>query len=73
MWSPASPDLNIINFLVCSMLKVKVSCVAHINVDALKTSLLRDWANIPLETLRVSVGTFREKLKLLSCGKSKIL
>ena len=47
------------------MLKAKVSCVAHPSVDALKTSLLREWAKIPQETLRASVGNFRQTIKLL--------
>ena len=37
-------------FLVWSMLKAKVSSLAHPSVNALKTSLLREWAKIPQET-----------------------
>ena len=48
----ALPDLNPMDFSVWSMLKAKVSCVAHTSVDVLKTSLLRKWAKIPQETLR---------------------
>ena len=38
----ASPDLNTINSSVWSVLKTKVSCVAHTSVDVLKRSLLRE-------------------------------
>ena len=47
------------------MLKTKVAYVAHLSVDALKTSLLRDWAKIRQETQRASVGNFRQRIKLL--------
>ena len=53
--------MNPMDFSVWSMLKAKVSCVAHTIVDALKTSLLREWAKIPHKTLRASVGNFRKK------------
>ena len=43
------------------MLKAKISSVA--GVDAFKTSLLREWAKIPQETLCNSVGNFRQKIK----------
>ena len=54
-------DLNPMDFSVWSMLKTKDYCVAHTSVDVLKTSLLREWASIPHETLRSSVGNFRKK------------
>ena len=65
MWPHALPDLNPMDFSVWFMLKTKVSCVVHTSVDLLKTSLLREWAKIPQETLRASVGNFRKRIKLL--------
>ena len=46
MWSPASPDLNLIDSSEWYMLKVKIASVAHTSVEALKTSLLIEWAKI---------------------------
>ena len=48
-----------------SVLKSKVSSVAHPSVDVLKTSFLREWAKIPQKTLRASVVNFRKIIKLL--------
>ena len=48
-----------------SMLKAKVSSVAHPSFDALKTSLLREWAKTPQEKLCASIGNFRSRIKLL--------
>ena len=56
MWPPASPDLNQMDFLVRSLLKVKIVPIAH--PSALQTSLLSEWAKIPQETMRASVGNF---------------
>ena len=53
MWSHTLPELNPIDFSVWSMLKAKVSAVAHPSVDDLKTSFLREWAKIPQEMLCV--------------------
>ena len=39
--------------------------VAHLSDDTLNIALLREWAKIPQETLRVSVGNFRQIIKLL--------
>ena len=66
MWPPASPDLNSMYFSVWYMLKAKVSCVANTSVGVLKTSLRREWAKIPQEKLRTSVGNFRKIIKLLT-------
>ena len=65
MRSLASPDLSPTDFSVWSMLKAKVSYVDHLSVDTLKTSLRRQWAKIPKETLRASVGNFIQRIKLL--------
>ena len=46
------------------MLKAKVFSVAHPSVDALKTSLLREWVKIPKEMIRVSVDNFRQSIKI---------
>lgn len=65
MWPPASPDLNPMDFSVWFLLEAKVYSVAHPSVDALKTSLLSEWAKIPQETLRASVGNFRQRIERL--------
>ena len=47
------------------MLKAKVSSVSHPSVDVLKTSFLKEWASIPEEMMRASVGNFRQRIKTL--------
>ena len=51
MWPPAPPDLNSMDFSMWSMLKAKVFSVTHLSVDALKTSLRREWSKITHKTL----------------------
>ena len=63
------PDLNPMNFLVWSILKAKVCYVAHTSVDALKTSLMREWAKIPQKTMCAKVGNFKQRIKLLIVRK----
>ena len=64
MWPPALPDLNPMEFSVWSMLKAKISCVAHPSFDALKTCILREWAKINQGTMCVLVSNFRQRIKL---------
>ena len=45
------------------MLEGKVCSVSHSSVDAVKTSLQSEWAQIPQKTLRAMVGNFRQKIE----------
>ena len=47
------------------MLKAKVSPVAYPGVEALKTSILSEWDGILQETIRASVGNYRQRIKRL--------
>ena len=69
MWPPASPNLNPVDFSVWSLLKAKVSSVAHSSAVAFKTSLLRECTKIPQKTLRASVDNYRQIIKLLIVKK----
>ena len=63
MRPPVSPDLNPMEFLLWSLLEAKICSVVHLSVDALKTSLQSEWSKIPQETLRTSVGNFRQRIE----------
>ena len=63
MWPPAWPDSNPMDCSVWSLLEENVCSVAHLSVDALKTSLQSVWAKIPQETLHVSIGNFRQRIE----------
>ena len=73
MWPAVSSDLNLKNFLVWSMLKAKVSSVAYQSIGSLKPSLLRVCAKIYQETLRASVGNFRQRIILIIEKKGNLI
>ena len=52
-WPPSSPDLNLMDFGVWSMLEHK-ACASDKNIDALKHSLEKSWNEISPETLHAT-------------------
>ena len=59
MWPPSSPDLNPIDFSVWSILEKNACSMPHKNVESLKKSLIREWANILQEFFCATVKSFR--------------
>lgn len=68
-WPSGSPDLNPLDYCLWSLLEQKACSKPHRNVEALKTSLTKAVAEIPLETLRTAIDDFIPRLKL--CVKAK--
>ena len=62
-WPPSSPDLNPMDFSIWSILQEKACSKPHRNVESLKKSLVKEWANIPQEKLRISVEAVPLRLK----------
>ena len=63
LWPPSSPDLNPMDFSVWSMLESKACCSSHDMIGSLKKSLMKAWAKISQEKLRVAVESFRGRLQ----------
>ena len=51
-WPPYSPDLNLLDYSVWNILETKTCVRAHNDLEALKQSLIREWAKITKDTLR---------------------
>lgn len=62
-WPSASPDLNPLDYAIWSKLEAKVCARPHTSVEALKQSLVREWAKFPIESLRNSVDEWRPRLQ----------
>ena len=63
MCPPASPDLNLLNFNIWSILEAEACAKTHDIVEGLKVSLKKAWVKIPQEKLHVSVESFRGRLE----------
>ena len=63
VWPPSSPDLNPTNFCVWFILKADACASSHDSVKALKGSLKKAWDQIPQETLRKALHSFRCRLE----------
>ena len=59
VWPPSSPDLNLMDFCVWSLLEADACASFHVSVEALKSSLEKVLAKIPQETLRKAAEGFR--------------
>ena len=59
MWPPSSPDLNLLDFSIWSMLKKDARRSEKFSVNHLKKSLQKAWANIPQKKIRAAVEVFR--------------
>ena len=63
VWPPSSPDLNLMNFCVWSLLEADACASSHVSVEALKSSLEKGWAKIPQETLHKAAEGFHGTLE----------
>ncbi|CAJ0928147.1 unnamed protein product, partial [Mesorhabditis belari] len=68
-WPANSPDINPMDFAIWGILKAKVSSAPHANLDDLKATLIKEWAKIPVETLRAAVDDVPKRLR--ACMKEK--
>ncbi|KAI6647895.1 hypothetical protein LOD99_8356 [Oopsacas minuta] len=62
-WLPSSPDLNPLDFSLWSILESRACSKSHTNIKSLKTSLRREWENIPQEIVRTAVAVVNQRLK----------
>ena len=64
-WPPSSPDVNPLDFCVWSILETKACSKSHKSIESLKASLVKEWNNIPQETLRIAVEAVPKRLNAI--------
>ena len=69
VWPVRSPDLKTLNFCIWSILETKTCCSPRPTVEPLKTKLVREWAVIAQETIRVACTSFSDRLRAVTKNK----
>ena len=59
------PDVNPLDFCVWSILETKACSKSHKSIESLKVSLVKEWNNIPQETLRIAVEAVPKRLNAI--------
>ena len=62
-WPLSSPDLNPMDYSLWCNLEARVCAKPHKSLKSLKTSLMKEWLNLPQEELRNSIKQFRTRLR----------
>ena len=62
-WPPSSPDLNVMDFAIWGILARKACEKPHSNVESLKRSLKKAWADLDEETIRNCCANAHKRLE----------
>src|SRR6218665_1874821 len=62
MWPTNSPDLNQVNYSICSVLQEKVYSSRIANVDELKTRLIDEWEHFHQSIVDAAMAEWRRCL-----------
>lgn len=73
IWPPSSPDLNVMDYSIWSMLEGRACNRNHRSVAELKASLRREWKKITEEEIRVSCGGFRRRLEAVVASEGSYI
>ena len=65
MWPPCSPDSNLMDFSVWSLLEKEACSVPHKSIESLKDSLKRAWEKMSQSTLCAICDSVPKRIKLL--------
>jgi transposase len=68
-WPPNSPDLNVMDYSIWSILESKACAKPHQSIEALKKSLKKAWGEIPMEMIRKAMDDFPKRL--VKCIKAE--
>ena len=69
MWPPSSPDLNVMDFSIWSILESEACATVHQSVESLKASLSAAWDGMSQETVRAAVDSFPKRLRAVRKAK----
>ena len=70
MWPPCSPDLNLMDFSIKTILEAKACLNVYHMVKDLKDSLELTWQKIPYSQLRAAVEDVGRRLKSVVTSKA---
>ena len=62
-WPPNSPDLNVLDYSLWSILKAEACAKPHQSIEALKKSLVAAWNKIPQDVIDRAVDEFPKRLQ----------
>uniref|UniRef100_A0A914DXP3 DDE-1 domain-containing protein n=1 Tax=Acrobeloides nanus TaxID=290746 RepID=A0A914DXP3_9BILA len=62
-WAPNSPDLNVMDYSIWSILEAEACSKPHQSIDGLKKSLVKAWNKIPQEVIDRVVDDFPKRLQ----------
>jgi hypothetical protein len=62
-WPSGSPDLNLLDYRLWSILEEKACSKPHRNIESLKADLMKSVASIPLKMVRVVIDEWPNCLK----------
>uniref|UniRef100_A0A914C532 DDE-1 domain-containing protein n=1 Tax=Acrobeloides nanus TaxID=290746 RepID=A0A914C532_9BILA len=62
-WPSNSPDLNVMDYSIWSILEAEACSKPHQSIDALKKSLTKAWNNISQDVIDLAVDDFPKRLK----------
>lgn len=61
-WPPYSPDLNPLDYSIWGILEARVNAKRHRSIESLKTALIKEWDNLPMEMVRNSIDSWIPRL-----------
>ena len=62
-WPPNSPDLNVMDYSIWSILEAEACSKPHQSIEALKKSLVKAWNAIPQDIIDKAMDDFPKRLK----------
>uniref|UniRef100_A0A914CCY0 Transposase n=1 Tax=Acrobeloides nanus TaxID=290746 RepID=A0A914CCY0_9BILA len=62
-WPPNSPDLNVMDYSIWSILEAEACAKPHQSIETLKKSLVAAWNKIPQDMIDRAVDDFPKRLK----------
>ena len=65
MWLPSSPDCNHLDFRIWGVVESRACATAHLNVDALKASVDREWAAMSEDYVIKTCKAFRPSIEAM--------
>ena len=69
VWPPSSPDLNLMDFGIWSILEQKACSTSHPNIETLKRKLKASWEEIDPEVVRATCAQVLPRLRRLVKNK----